>query len=203
MMIKFLSGGVIAALLGATSLANAGDHCTNCFVRQVTPAHYQTVPTNVVVRKSRQIVHRIPAQYQTVAENVLVRPERVVRRQIPAVVRESSERVLLEPARREWQTRRDAYGRDVLCEVTVPARYGTAIHQDVVAPARVEEVVVPAVYRQRARRVLVEPARSEVTWTTPEVHTIPTLVQVAPASERWVRTTNPDYQPVSAFSGRY
>ncbi|MBX9618417.1 MAG: hypothetical protein K2X10_04635 [Hyphomicrobiales bacterium] len=209
---KYLSATFLAAGL-AIGPAMADDHsnfhlfgfgapCPDCYVKQVTPALNHYVPTELSVRQPRPVVRREQARYQTIVENVLVKPERVIARHVPAVVETRHERVMTSPARREWRHQRDARGREVLCEIDVPAQYATIAHQVEVAPASVEHVTLPATYRQRTRRVLVAPARTIVQHAPAEVHTIPVLSPYAPATKRWVPSTHVDYQPRSAYSGQ-
>lgn len=187
---------------GLFSIIGLTDHCTDCYVRQVTPTVYQTVPTDIVVRRSRRVVEHVPAQYRNVVETVMVRPERIEVRRVPAVVETRQERVMVKAAHREWQHQRDVFGRDVLCEVDVPAQFETITRYVEVQPARVEQVRVAAQFAERSRRVLVAPARQVVSMTAPLVHTIPTLIQTAPRTERWVPSYNPDHLPHSGVSGR-
>lgn len=201
-MRKFVLGGAVFLAMSSAAAAQVLDDCRDCYVRQVTPQLFVDTPTDVVVRPGKRIVRRLPARYQTVYENVLVAPEQVVERIVPATIIMRQEQVLVAPARREWQYRRDASGRDVLCEVDIPAQYQTVNQPQEVTPAHSEYVTIPAQYRQRAHRILVEPARRVVTRTPAEVHTLPIRREFAPATERWVPTSNPDYQPVSATSGR-
>ena len=183
-------------------LFGIGAPCPGCYVKQSTPALNQYVATDIVVRRPRPVVRRERARYDTIVENVMVQPQRIVARHVPATIETRHERVMTSPARREWRQQRDARGREVLCEVDVPAQYATIARQVEVAPARIEHVTLPATYRQRTRRVLVAPARTIVQQTPAEVHSIPVLTRYAPATERWVPSTHVDYQPRSAYSGR-
>lgn len=179
-----------------------GGPCPDCYVKQVTPALNHYAPTDLVVRKGRRVVRHERARYQTVVENVEIEPERVVARHVPAVIETRHERVMTAPARREWRYQRDARGRDVLCEIDVPAQFTTIARQVEVAPASVQQVTLPARHRQRTKRVLVAPAREIVSQTPAETHSITVLTPYAPRSERWVPSTHADYLPRSAFSGR-
>lgn len=209
MIVKNILRSSIVILLAGSGTANANgflgfdDHCTDCYVRQVTPALFQTAPREIIVRRPRRVVEHVPARYQDVTENVQVRPERVISRRIAAVTETRHERVMVKPARREWQHQRDAQGRDVLCLVDVPALFEDVPHNVVVQPARVEQVSVPAQYRQVTRKVKVSSARNVVSFTAPVIHTIPVQVHVSPKTERWVPSHNPDHLPHSALSGRF
>lgn len=195
-------GPVLANDDSSYQIYGFGERCPDCYVKQVTPALNHYVPVELAVRRPRPILRHERARYQTIVDNVMVKPERVIARHVPAVVETRHERVMTSPARREWRHQRDARGREVLCEIDVPAQFTTIAHQVEVAPASVQHVTLPATYRQRTRRVLVAPARTIVQHGPAEVHSIPVLSPYAPANERLVPSTHVDYQPRSAYSGQ-
>lgn len=151
-----LSAVVVAA--SAVS-AQAGGGCKTCFQRVEHPPVYRTVAEPVLVRPAQAVAHTTPAEYGLVHEKVLLRPAQTVAHHIPAVTQTVAETVMVSPARKEWQVRRDAYGREIGCWVKIPAQYATHHRTVVVRPAGVTHEVIPAVYGARARHVMVRPAQ--------------------------------------------
>ncbi|MDR7036259.1 hypothetical protein J2X36_000997 [Methylobacterium sp. BE186] len=101
-----------------------------------------------------------PAVYDTVSEQVLVRPPRTIYRTTPPVFDTVSERVLVAPGGRVWQTRRGPYGDLIGCWVTTPPQYAVRQRRVLVQPPQSIPETIPPEYASVSRRVLVQPARA-------------------------------------------
>jgi hypothetical protein len=185
-MRRFTVGAVAAISVSIAGPAFASGQCETCYRREVRPAQYGVVQETVVTRPAQSVAYRVPAQLGVVQQTVEISPAATVARHIPAEYRVVHETVQIAPASRGWTTRRDAHGRDILCETTVPARYGTVARQVMVRPGRVVHEHIPARYGTVARTVVVRP-ESVVTSVVPAQYgVVQRRVQVAPATEQWV-----------------
>lgn len=190
-VMRFKSIVLAAAAIVITAPAFAGGHCDTCFRREVTPAQYGVVHQTVQVAPARIVVQHHPAQIGVVHQTVQVRPAHVVTHRVPAQYGVVHETVQVAPATRGWVTRRDPFGREIICNVTHPARYATIARTVVTRPEKVMHQVVPAQYATLARTAVVRPETVRHHVIPPQYATVARTVQVAPASERWVQVAAP------------
>jgi hypothetical protein len=182
----FTIGAVAAISVSVAGPAVASGNCETCYRREVRPAQYGLVQETVMTRPARTVAYRVPAQLGVVHQTVEVSPAMTLARRIPAEYRMVHETVQIAPATRGWTYRRDAHGRDVLCQTTQPARYGTVARQVMVRPERIVHEHLPARYGTVARTVVVRPESVATAVEPAQYAVVARRVQVAPATEQWV-----------------
>lgn len=133
-MLSTLAASAALGLVAAPALAG-GCGGSQCYREEYTPARYETVQEQVLLRAPRTYARVIPAEYRTAEETVMV-----------------------SPGGRTWQVTRDSYGRAVGCWVDVPPRYATRQRTVQVSAEQVVPVAVPAVYGTRSHTVQVSAA---------------------------------------------
>jgi hypothetical protein len=134
-MKRLLTAGLALAGLAASGAAQAGGDCINCYRQVANPPVYQPVTEPVLVTAPTTYAYVTPARYGTVTDEVEV-----------------------VPARRVWRVTRDAWGRKIGCWVEVPGHREWRTRQVVTRPAEYVPVAVPAVYGLATANVLVAPA---------------------------------------------
>lgn len=174
-----------AALLSATP-ALAGGACETCYRREVRPAQYGVVQETVQTRPAQTVAYRVPAQLGVVHQTVEISPAATIARRIPAQYGVVHEQVQVAPATRGWTTSYDAHGRQILCDTTTPARYGTVARQVLVRPEQIVHQTIPAQYGTVARTVVVRPESVVAAQIPAQYGVVSRTVQVAPATEAWV-----------------
>ena len=94
-----------------------------------------------------------PATYKCVKNKVMVEPEKVTYKVIPATFKEVEEKIMISPSREVWKkgkgpiTKIDNNTGDIMCLITIPAKYKTVKTKVVDQEAKTEKIVTPAVYK--------------------------------------------------------
>lgn len=160
-----------------------------CYTRIFTPAEYQTVKENVLIRpesekievlppvfrqvakqvlvkEESQKIEVVPARYEWVEERVLVKPEAEKVVTVPAVYETVTEQVLVKPAYSTWKKGRGPIERvdnatgEIMCLVEVPAEHKTITKQILKRPAETKTEKVPATYKVVKKQVMAEPPKT-------------------------------------------
>jgi hypothetical protein len=118
---------------------------------------YQFATEPVLVEQERRVTRAQPAEYGYVPEKILLRSAYTVPHRSPATYRIVSERVLVAPEHQARKVTRNIFGQNMLCWVTVPAKYATR-QRRVLVPEAITYEIVPPVYGERQRRVETRPA---------------------------------------------
>ncbi len=150
------------------------------FKIKTIPATYRTATKTIVTKEAGTKLKVIPATYKTVTETIVVKPagEKLVA--VPATYKTVTKKIEISPATQVWKkgTNGDSGARaagqggygsssktgnvqnDILCLVTVPAKYKTVSEKIVVSPATTKSIPIPAVTKTVKRRVIDQPART-------------------------------------------
>ena len=194
-----------ALAFAAPALAFDRDCRSECYEKVRQPDTYATVERPVVVRPGysevvhtppvvldrvarveavpgRWYAHSTPAVYGSMARTVMVAPARTVSEHVPAVRQRVLSHVVVRPAKVGWQRSVDAFGRETMCKVEVPAQTRAVERDVVVAPARTVERVVPARYSTVAQPVLVQPARTHHVYQAPVYNYVSQPMVIRPAT---------------------
>lgn len=184
----------LATALPLATPALAGGHCETCFRREVTPPRLGVVHETVQVRPAMVVAQPVPAEIGVVRETVQVRPAHVVAHPVPARFATVHQTVQVAPATRVLTRSYDAHGREVICQTTQPARYGTVARTVMTRAPGVVHQVVPAQYATVERHVVTRPAGVVHHVVPARYGTVARTVVVAPGSERWVRVGRHHHQ---------
>ncbi len=172
--------------LGVPQTASVGQ----CFAEYNAPATYRNTTEKMLKSEASSSVKVIPAKYQWVQEKVLVSEGYDKLTQIPATFGTETEKVLISPSRTEWTVsecsggaclpgqrmpnqvsgianRIDQSTGEIMCLVTIPAKYKTITKKVMKTPPTTKRTSVPAKYAVQKVRKLVEPAKQQVV-TIPE-----------------------------------
>ncbi|MBX3580055.1 MAG: hypothetical protein KF723_22865 [Rhizobiaceae bacterium] len=197
-------------LLSTVSQTVAGGKAVECYERYTTPAVYETVHEQVLLRaatsrvevtaaiygtrKVRVVVtpervtyRHVPARYGYVEEKVVVEPARTVKRTIPAVVKTVHSKVKVSDGGYYWEWR-VIKGKKVLCKVKAKAQYKTVTETVVVEPARVVKETLPATYGYQKRKVIVSEGYDEKVVVPAEYGYVQEKVLIEPERRRLVET---------------
>ncbi len=150
------------------------------FKIKTIPATYKTITKTIVSKEAGTKLKVIPATYKTVTETVVVKPagEKLVA--VPAKYKTVTKKIEISPASQVWKkgtngdsgaraagqggfgagSKTGAVQNDILCLVTIPAKYKTVSEKIVVSPATTRSVPIPAVTKKVTRRVIDQPART-------------------------------------------
>ncbi len=124
-----------------------------CYKEYVTLATYKTVTENKIIKKETEKVKIIPAKYEWVEKKVEIKPASKKTIEVPAVYEETEERILVEAEKSVWkkgskpaQKLTGATG-EIMCLVTIPAKYKTIKKSVLKSPATTKIVEIPATYK--------------------------------------------------------
>lgn len=162
-----------------------------CYHEHQTPAQFETVTEEVLLKEAYDVVEPKAAEYRWVEKEVLVSEASSKIENVPAVYETVTEEVIDVPAHTVWKKgtgpiqKIDEATGEIMCLVEVPATYKTVSKQVLVSPATTREVEIPAVYKTVKVRELVADA-SEIRSTVPAVYdTVNITKKVAEADFVW------------------
>jgi len=133
----------------------------------VVPAKYEMVDEKILIKEASVKYVNVPAEYETITEKVMVKPARKEMKVVPAKYEKKTERVLDTPEHTIWKTGNGPIERlsestgEIMCLVTVPAKYKDVETRKVVTAARVEEATIPAEYTNVSRQKIKTPATTK------------------------------------------
>ncbi len=179
-----------------------------CFAEYNSPAKYRNVTEKMLKSEASTSVKVIPAKYQWVEEKVLVSEGYDKLAQIPATYGTETEKVLISPERTEWtvsecsggacapgqlmpnqvkgiSNRIDQSTGEIMCLVTVPAKYKTITRKVMKTPPTTKRTSVPAKYAIQKVRKLVEPAKQQVVSIPESFQTITKREKVSDPVTTW------------------
>lgn len=156
---------------------------------EVIPAEYSMVEQTILVKEASEILKTIPAEYKWVEEEYMVEPEKTELVTVPATYKNMSEQVLVKPAYTTWKKGRgpiekidDSTG-EIMCLVEVPAEYRTVSQSILDQPAYTQSKTIPAQYSTIKKRVLVRDAEVMKEVVPAEYKTVMVKKLVSPARE--------------------
>jgi len=191
-----------------------------CFAEYYKPAKYATKTEKKLKSEASQKVQVIPAKYGTVTEKVLVQEASTKVVKVPAVYKTVTEKVLVEPARTEWKVsecsggacqpgggytrvpgardRIDQATGEIMCLVTIPAKYRTITKRIMVTPPTTKTIEIPAKYKTVTVRKMIQPPQEKVISIPETYQTVTHTVKVQDAQTSWHKVGD----PAAASAGR-
>ena len=199
--------------------AKAGE----CYAKVLTPAQYEMIEEQVIVKEATEEIIIEPAQYETVEQKVQVIPETKKLIPVPAQYRELIETVEIKPASRMWKTSLKkkalpvsqvlldtikAQGVDLGAAVAKtcykeyfqPATYKIVTEDVIVQNERNETEVIPAQFDTLEEKVEVIPAVKQVVEIPAEYEYVEEKILVEEAKTVWKKGQNPA-QKISGATG--
>lgn len=135
-----------------------------CYHEHVTPAEMKIVSKNIEVAPTSFRIETTPAAYQWVERQRLIKEASSKIVEVPARYETLTEQVLDQPAHTTWkkgsgpiQRMNDATG-EIMCLVEVPATYKTVTRKRVISAAETKTNVIPAEYETVKVKELVRSA---------------------------------------------
>ncbi len=136
-----------------------------CYKEYVTLGKYKTVTEDKVVKEATEKIEIIPAKYEWVEKKVEIKPASKKTIEIPAVYETKEEKILVEAEKQVWkkgsnpaQKINGATG-EIMCLVTIPAKYKTIKKSVLKSPATTKVVEIPAKYKTIKVKKLVSEAK--------------------------------------------
>jgi len=164
----------------------------SCLSEYYRPRQYETVEKEVVVQAERNETEIVPAVFGEEEKTVVVKPQYTDLTVVPAAFEEVEEKVLIEPERTAWkkgtnpaQQLNGATG-EIMCLVTLPARYKTIKKQRLKSPPKTETEVVPPQTRTVTVHPLLEGPKTVTTPVPPKTQTVQQLVLKNPPQFAWL-----------------
>jgi len=199
--------------------AKAGE----CYAKVMSPAKYETVEEQVLIKEAGESISIVPAEYEIVEQEVEVIPASKKIIPIPATYRDVNETIELQPASLVWKTSLGkkavevnrvmldvikALGLDLdaatpnTCfkEIYKPASYKIETEEVLVQNERNVSDVVPAEFETKEEQVEVVPATKEVVQIEAEYETVEEKVLVEEEKTVWKKGKNPAQQ-ISGATG--
>ncbi len=156
---------------------------------EVIPAEYTMVEETILVKEASEVLKTIPAEFTWVEEQYMVEPEKTELITVPATYKNVSEQILVKAAYTTWKKGRgpiekinDSTG-EIMCLVEVPAEYKTVSQRVLDQSAYTQEKTMPAQYSTVKKKVLVKEAEVVREIIPAEYKTVMVKKLVTPARE--------------------
>lgn len=199
--------------------AKAGE----CYAKVMSPAKFETVTEQVLVKEAGEAINIVPAEYEVVEQEVEVIPSSKKLIPVPATYKDVTETMEVQPASRVWKTSLKkkalavnqvmldaikAQGIDIdgatanTCfkEILKPASYKIAAEEVLVQNERNVTEVIPAEFETKEEQVEVVPATKEVVQIEAVYETIEEKVLIQEEKTVWKKGKNPA-QELSGATG--
>ncbi len=198
---------------GLVAAAKAGGANTDeaipgmCFREYYVPAKYAEEKKDVLVTEASEMLEVVPAEYAWEEKKVMVKEATVKIVEQPAVYETVTEKVLVEPEQTVWKKGRglvekiDNLTGELLCLVTIPAKYKTIEKQVVKTPASFKKVEVPAEYKTIKIRKQVTPPQEKRTDVPAEFQSVTLKKMVSDDTFVWQGVHDPK-KPVGKWTGQ-
>jgi hypothetical protein len=138
-----------------------------CYREYFIPATYKKVPEEIILQKASQKTKVIPAKYEMVEKTIVVTPASQKTITVPATYGFTEEKVLVEKEKTVWKPGKnpaqklDGATGEIMCLVTIPAKYKTIRKKVVKSPATTKVVEIPEVTKTIKVKQLVSAATTE------------------------------------------
>ena len=134
---------------------------------KIVPAKYETVNEKILVKEASVKYVNVPAEYEWVEEKVMIKPARKKMTIKPVKYETKTQRILDTPEHTIWKTGNGPIERlsestgEIMCLVTIPAKYKDVETRQIATPPKVEEETIPAEYTTVRRQKIKTPATTK------------------------------------------
>jgi len=163
--------------------AKAGE----CYAKVMSPAKFETVAEQVLVKEAGEAISIVPAEYEVVEQEVEVIPSSKKIIPVPATYKDVTETIEVQPASRTWKT---SLGKKALVvnQVMLDAIKTQGVDLDAATPnACFKETYKPATYKVETEEILVQNERNITEVVPAEFETKEEQVEVVPATKEVVQ----------------
>lgn len=163
-----------------------------CFARVLTPAKFETKSQRMLKSAASERIVTTPARFKWVTKRILVQPASTKVVAVPATYKTVHKRIMVQPSYTMWKRghgaieRRDANG-DIMCLVTVPAKYETVSTRVINHAAATKTINIPAVYKTIKVREVAQEAGSKTIQIPAVYRTVSHTEQVQAPQMIWTR----------------
>jgi len=157
-----------------------------CYARVLTPAKYENIEEQVIVKEATEEISIIPAQYETIEKKVQVIPEMKKLIPVPAEYKEVVETIEVKPASRVWKTslRKKALPVSQVLLDTIKAQ-GVDL-DSATAGTCFKEYFQPATYKVVTEDIIIQNERNETKIVPAQFDTLEEKIEVIPTSKQVV-----------------
>jgi len=163
--------------------AKAGE----CYAKVMSPAKFETVAEQVLVKEAGESISIIPAEYEVIEQEVEIIPASKKLIPVPATYKDVVETIEVEAASRTWKTSLDKKAL-VVSKVMVDVVKALGVDLDAATPNTCfKELYQPASYKTETEEVLVQNERNATEVVPAEFETKEEQVEVVPATKEVVQ----------------
>ncbi|MCF6244265.1 MAG: peptidoglycan-binding protein [Sulfurovum sp.] len=158
-----------------------------CYAKVMTPAKFETVEEQVLVKEAGEEISIVPAEYEVVEQEVQVLPASKKLIPVPATYKDVTETIEVQAATRVWKDSLKKKG-SVVNSVLLDAIKAQGIDLDAVTPNNcLKEIFKPATYKVETEEILVQNERNATEVVPAEYETVEEQVEVIPATKEVVQ----------------
>jgi hypothetical protein len=157
-----------------------------CYARVVSPAQYEDVEEQVIIKEAAEEISIVPAEYGTAEEEVEVIPSTKKLTPIPAKYKEAIETIEVKPAIKTWKTTLKKKALPASPEILVAIK-AAGVDIDHAQPGDCyKEYFVPRKFKTVTEDILVRGEHNETEVIPPEFEIVEKTIVVKPASKEVV-----------------
>jgi hypothetical protein len=158
-----------------------------CYAKVMSPAKFETVTEQVLVKEAGEAISIVPAEYEIVEQEVEIIPASKKIIPVPATYKDVTETIEIQPATRVWKT---GLGKKAIIvnQVILDAIKTQGVDLDSATPNTCfKEIYKPAIYKVETEEILVQNERNVTEVVPAEFETVEEQVEVVPATKEVVQ----------------
>ena len=157
-----------------------------CYARVVSPAQYETIEEQVMIKEAAEEISIVPAEYGTAEEEIEVIPATKKLTPVPASYKEVTETIEVKPAVSTWKTSLKKKALPVSPEILAAAKASGVDLSSAQPGDCYKEYFVPRKFKTSTEDVLVRNEHNETEVIPPEFEIVEKTIVVKPASKEVV-----------------
>jgi len=140
---------IILSAIQASGVALDQAQPGDCYKEYYQPIQFVKVTEEIMVKAETNQTKVLPPQFEDINKSVVIKPASKEIVEVPAVYEEVEEKVLVEPERTVWKKGQNPAQKvsgatgEIMCLVTMPAKYKTIKKRILKSPATTKEIEVP------------------------------------------------------------